>query len=373
MKKIIAAFLAGTCIATMAGIQVFADADVKYTIDFAKDYVFDDDGKKLEEKKKDSEFAPTDDIWIPMDNLSDGAKLYADVPVKNFANALSDDDLFKKKFDKGNDDTKIISKISFEQKDVVAGGSRENAIHVELKNDYTDKDYKISPEITFTAKKNMTADGKETDDEAQVKILKGDKFMVTFTAHVSNKSETTDDRDFDAGEDGIIVKPVKDEDNTVTWQNENDDIAKLEFTGDSDVDKYFPKLSTKWSDSDYAENFEGQDAYIFDFVGHPTISATSRPLLTIYNPFYDRDEDELTVPSENVVIYEVVDGALVEVTDKFTAGQNEDGDEVFTIKTRTLGTYIFAEAPASAPTDEIEEPVPVIEDETKQNPGTGRF
>lgn len=372
MKKIIAALLAGSCIATMGGISVLADADEKYTIDFETDYVYDDDGV-AQNAKADSEFAPTDDIWIPMELLPVEAKLYDGVPVRDFAKALSDDDLFKKKFDKGDDDTKIIDKISFEQKDVVNElAGRENAIHVELKNDYTDEDYKISPEITFTAKENMTATGKETEKEDDIKIHKGDKFTVTFTAHVSNTSETTDDRDFNAGDDGIIVKPVKDEDNTVTWQDENDDIAMLEFTGDSDVEKYFPKLSTKWNDSDYVENFEGQDAYIFDFVGHPTISATSRPVLTIYNPFYDEDEDELTVPAEEIVVYEVVDGALVDVTDKFTAGQNDDGDEVFTIKTRTLGTYIFAEAPASAPEEEeIVEPVEV--EPAKPVPETGRF
>lgn len=378
MKKIIAALLAGSCIATMGGIRVLADeskvevVDEKYTIQFGIDKVYDGDGKAEEDTKKDSEFAPTDDIWIPMDYLSNAkSTLGVDFSESCLAKALSDDDLFKKKFDKGDDDTKIIDKISFEQKDVIDGGERENAIHVELKNDYTDEDYKISPEITFTAKENITEHGEEAKDDKYT-IAKGSKYTVTFTAHVSNTSETTDDRDFNAGDDGIIVKPVKDEDNTVTWQDENDDIAMLEFKGDSDVEKYFPKLSTQWNDSDYVENFEGQDAYIFDFVGHPTISATSRPVLTIYNPFYDEDEDELTVPAEEIVIYEVVDGALVDVTDKFTAGQNDDGDEVFTIKTRTLGTYIFAEAPASAPEEEeIVEPIEV--EPAKQVPETGRF
>ncbi|WP_101909819.1 hypothetical protein [Marasmitruncus massiliensis] len=379
MKKVIAALLAGTCVATMGGLGVFAaeEVDVKYTIDFESDYVYNDDGVDAAttdgKQVTDGEFAPTGDIWIPMDKLLD--KVFGTDNLKD-ASALSDDDLFKKKFDKGDDDTKIISKISFQQKNVVKDttifpNERENAIHVELNNDYTDDDFKISPEITFTAKEDLTKDGKEAKEGETVTIAKGSKFTIDFTAHVSNETRHTDDESFDAGTDGIVVKPEKDEDNTITWQDENDDIAKLEFEGDSDVNKYFPKLSTKWSDSDYAENFAGQDAYIFDFVGHPTISATSRPLLTIYNPFYDEDEDQLTVPAEDVVVYEVVDGSLVDVTDKFTAGQNDDGDEVFTIKTRTLGTYIFAEAPASSPDEEIAEPAP--EDEEKPNPGTGRF
>lgn len=375
MKKVIAALLAGTCVATMGGLGVFAaeEVDTKYNINFTKDCVFDDDGNADANTNRvtDGEFAPTDDIWIPIELLDDQNETDLKFDLRKIANALNDDDLFKKKFDKGDDDTKIIKKISFQQKQVISGGDRENAIHVELNNDYTDDDFKISPEITFTAKEDITANGKAAKDGDTVTIAKGSKFTIDFTAHVSNETRHTDDETFDAGTDGIIVKPEKDEDNTITWQDENDDIAMLEFEGDSDVNKYFPKLSTKWSDSDYAENFAGQDAYIFDFVGHPTISATSRPLLTIYNPFYDDDEDELTVPAEDVVVYEVVDGALVDVTDKFTAGQNDDGDEVFTIKTRTLGTYIFAEAPASSPDEETAEPAP--EDEKKSNPGTGRF
>ncbi|MBE6905853.1 MAG: hypothetical protein E7476_06260 [Ruminococcaceae bacterium] len=376
MKKVIAALLAGTCVATMGGLSIFAaeEVDTKYTINFESDFVYDDDGNesKTTNRVTDGEFAPTDDIWVPIEFLSAKAKEDLKFDLTTIASALNDDDLFKKKFDKGDDDTKIISKISFEQKNVVSGiGDRENAIHVKLNNDYTDDDFKISPEVTFTAKEDITAAGREAEGDDVVAIAKGSKFTIDFTAHVSNSTLHTDDETFDAGTDGIIVKPEKDEDNTITWEDENDDIAMLEFEGDSDVSKYFPKLSTKWGDEDYAENFAGQDAYIFDFVGHPTISATSRPLLTIYNPFYDEDEDELTVPAEDVVIYEVVDGALVDVTDKFTAGQNDDGDEVFAIKTRTLGTYIFAEAPASSPDEETAEPAPA--DEEKPNPGTGRF
>ncbi len=392
MKKVIAALLAGTCVATMGGLSVFADAtdttefDDKYTVKFSSDYVYDDDGNETITTNRitDGEFRPTDDIWIPMEGINaeftakDGSTT-VDLSGSDLAKALSDDDLFKKKFDKGDDDTKIISKITFQQKNVVKEVTsafttdRENAIHVVLNNDYTDDDFKISPEVTFTAKEDITDEGREAEgkDGETIVIAKGSKFTIDFTAHVSNKTLHTDDETFDAGSDGVVVKPEKDEDNTITWQDENDDIAMLEFEGDSDVSKYFPKLSTKWGDEDYAENFAGQDAYIFDFVGHPTISATSRPLLTIYNPFYDEDEDELTVPAEDVVIYEVVDGALVDVTDKFTAGQNDDGDEVFTIKTRTLGTYIFAEAPASSPDEETAEPAP--EDDEKPNPGTGRF
>ena len=56
----------------------------------------------------------------------------------------------------------------------------------------------------------------------------------------------------------------------------------------------------------------------------------------------------LTVAPEDCVIYQIVDGELVDVTASFTALQNDDGDYVFQTKTRELGCYIIAEAEAAA-------------------------
>ena len=159
-----------------------------------------------------------------------------------------------------------------------------------------------------------------------------------------------------------MVKPERNEDNTVTWENENHAIAKLEFYADSETKKYYPKLSTRWDDRDYAELFADQDAFIFDFVGNPSISSTIRPMLTLYNPYYDWDEEELTADLENIRIYEVQDGELIDATAAFRHGEDEDGNDVFTLKTRTLGTYIFVEktlageSPAAEPSGEKEIP-----------------
>ena len=65
------------------------------------------------------------------------------------------------------------------------------------------------------------------------------------------------------------------------------------------------------------------------------------------------------------------------MTDQFTAGENEDGDYVFTTKTRTLGTYIICESyPSDEAFDEAEAgevtETPADEDNGKYNPGTGR-
>ena len=75
----------------------------------------------------------------------------------------------------------------------------------------------------------------------------------------------------------------------------------------------------------------------------------------------------LTVAPEDCVIYQIVDGELVDVTASFTALQNDDGDHVFQTKTRELGCYIIAEAEAAAVVDE-----PTAPTDKKPVPNTGR-
>ena len=142
----------------------------------------------------------------------------------------------------------------------------------------------------------------------------------------------------------------------------------LTFEGDSSVDNFFPKLSTKWDNATYAEYFADQDAFIFDFISNPEISSTSRPVLTIYDPYYDYEEDESLVDSENVVIYQVVDGELVDVTADWSYGETDDGEMAYTTKTRQLGTYIFCEVAVAGSEEVVEEPV----DDGKVIPSTGR-
>ena len=197
-------------------------------------------------------------------------------------------------------------------------------------------------------------------------IEDGDKFEGEFTLWIANADDDAD-ADYAAGTGGVTLKPTKNDDNEIIWYDENDDIAMLTFEGDSDVNNFFPKLSTKWDNATYAEYFADQDAFIFDFISNPEISSTSRPVLTIYDPYYDYEEDESLVDSENVVIYQVVDGELVDVTADWAYGETEDGDLAYTTKTRQLGTYIFCEADVAG-AEEVVEPV----DDGKVIPNTGR-
>lgn len=203
----------------------------------------------------------------------------------------------------------------------------------------------------------------------------GDSLEVNFKIYIQNETiKDEEDGYFTIGEKGKVIKPVANEWNTVTWEDANRTLAYMEFYADSDTSYFYPKLSSKWNNEDYESYFDGMDAYMFNFVDNPTISATSRPSLYLYNPFVDED-GELYVDLDDLYVYQVVDGELKDVTSAVTFEENDDGDEVILIKTRTLGTYIVSEGEANIPEDEIpvdnDDPI-IIDSNKKVIPYTGR-
>ena len=275
----------------------------------------------------------------------------------------SNKDEWKVKTDKGDDNAKLISKMSVvtSAADKFSGG-RQEALKIEVKPDYTDNDYKLSPSVKLTYKGNP-----DKNDQYE-----GYYLVVDVKFWMGNFGESAD-QDYDAGKGGVVLKPQKNEDNEITWEDENNTIATLKFVGDDDGKYFFPKLSTKWEDADYAEYFADQDAFIFNFVGSSAgktaIASTSRATLELYNPYYDEDEDELTVDPENCVVYMVGDdGSINDVTASFKAVETDDGDYVFQTKTRELGIYIIAEKPYATAVE-----APADDETVKDVPNTGLF
>ncbi|HIX65536.1 MAG TPA: hypothetical protein H9736_04735, partial [Candidatus Anaerotruncus excrementipullorum] len=201
----------------------------------------------------------------------------ADVGDARYADLIDEmdnDDYFKFKYKKGSDNSKMILGISLVEKKL-GSLSRAKYIEIKLADDYTDDEYKINPTFTFTAKddlySNATFDwatGEYLEDRYDGipagwnKIIDdGDEFEGEFTLWISN-TENEADEDYAAGTGGVTLKPTKNDDNEIVWYDENDDIAMLTFEGDSSVDNFYPKLSTKWDNSTYATYFADQDAFI---------------------------------------------------------------------------------------------------------------
>lgn len=373
MKKLLAAILACSMVASV-GVSTIVSAAVD-TYDSSvvniKEIIRSDDDDASFYKSTDvvpattyyvglhdlGEMQEWNDIVDAVPSLVDGE------PIGSAGYARIDNaNDFKVSLKKGSNNSKMIKKMSVVTKKVY--GARTECLKIEFAEEYTDKEYKVTPEIIFTGKKNT----KDVPNRNCSDL----KFIAEMPLYVSNVN--TGDTDFEVGTGGLIMKPLKGEDNTVTWNDNGRDVAKLTFIGDSDVVKIFPKLSTRWDNSDYFEYFNDQDAFIFEFVGGSTVSSTSRALLEIYNPYLNED-DELTVSIEDVVIYKVSDGELIDDTDNWTLGTNDDGEEVISTKTRVLGTYIIAEHEADVGYDDDDTTDPSgdpVAPGVKPNPPTGR-
>ena len=353
MKKLLAVVLAAVMALSLGVVAFAAEYDATYTYDVK-------DGSKTAK----NEIYPDDSVYLKLNGIKVDVPQIAN-PSQTTAVTLdekdfTDGDLWKVKFDKGGDNSKMIAKISLSEKNY--GGDRGPWVKIETKADYTTDEFKIKPSMTLTAKDDITIGG-------VVRFVKGDKINVDFgTIYISNDEDPAD-QDYAAGTGGVVLKPTKNDDNEITWEDEQNTIAVLKFMGDDNQTKFFPKLSTKWEDADYAEYFADQDAFIFNFkgsvAGETKISSTSRATLELYNPYYDSDEDEYTVDPENCIVYQVQeDGTMAEAA--FKVVENEDGDMVFQTKTRELGIYIIAEKPYTTAVEDVETP-----DDGKAIPDTG--
>ncbi|WP_195376623.1 hypothetical protein [Anaerotruncus rubiinfantis] len=344
MKKVLALVLA---LATVLSMSVVTFAASDYRVNEFADDAYTDKGVAITDLE--AKLAPDQKIYFGFNDT-----------INTF---LNDEDAYKFKGDKGSDNSKMIESVKLVQKNLGGGAGRRWYVEVKVKDDMTDKEYKLSPEVVFTLKKDAEIGGEPYKD--------GEKFRFYTVLWIGNTTDTTDDSDETAGTGGKMIKPVKNEENTITWEDENDTLATLTFDADSDVAKYFPKLSTKWDNVKYAELFADQDAFVRQWVGTPSISSTSRAVLELNVPYIDED-DELTVDEDSIIVYEeTADGELIDITDKGTFDWNEDDEYVFTMKTRKLGTYIFAEAPVTEADADDEVPADEVVDADKVNPGTG--
>ncbi|RGX56407.1 hypothetical protein DWV16_04920 [Anaerotruncus sp. AF02-27] len=383
MKKILALVLALTMSLTLGVTALAVDADAD---DLANVLFGGPDGSELSiysyalVDSADDKLDPGPPASSPSsshpdnnDAIKSGSKLYLGIS-NNFDWDLDNDDV-KIKISK-EEGGKYVSSVKLVQKkltnkvyltDQVSWSDRGRSWYLEvgLREFMTDDEFKISFKLTATKKGDFGFTSSGTD----YTFKNGLKCSVTTEPFWVTNKVLEGDQDQMAGTRGIVFKPEKNEDNEVIWEDENDQIAKLSFTADSDVAKYYPKLSTKWDNSKYEEKFADQDAFIRQFVGSPKISSTSRATLELNVPYLD-DDNELTVDENEIIIYEeTADGELIDITSKGKFVTNDDDDFVFQMKTRQLGTYIFAAAPAAeAETENIPEEAPEAD---KANPGTG--
>ena len=150
MKKLLALVLA-LALALPLGVTAFAaDAEkVDLSIsDLDAGVLYDGDGNRYD----------------PEDLIPPDSTVY--LPFRIFAGENPDDpdevgawygdrDNYKVKFDKGDNNAKMIKKISFVEKKFEVRGWRCHALKIELAQDFSGDEFKLTPSVTFTAKRYL--------------------------------------------------------------------------------------------------------------------------------------------------------------------------------------------------------------------------
>ena len=372
MKKVLSLVLALACVLSLSAVAFAADA-----VDPAK--VYNGDGEEVSDISvaanviKGDPVEPASTFYVPISPAMDTQIKDGD-DVDFTVEDLVDTKNFKFDVDK-DAGSKLISKISVVDDKKLGSMERTAYLKFELK-DVTDTDeHKSTGTITFKAKNYKLAGckpGSKTESSGATDAKWTDNYEVTFKYNlwISNEKKGNDDNP-DVG-DRVYMDPDKNDTNTLIW---GDDRAALKFEADDDAKKFYARLSTSNMSDIYAEYGDPVDAdlWFYDFVGHPTVPATSKATLTLGIPW--DDDDDYTPDPENCFIYELdADGYLTDVTSKFTYSEDDEEIPGWSIRTRQLGTYIVSDTELDVTVDEPEtsEPADVeTPNSGKDIPNTG--
>ena len=373
MKKVLSLVLALACVLSLSAVAFAADA-----VDPAK--VYNGDGEEVSDISvaanviKGDPVEPASTFYVPISPAMDTQIKDGD-DVDFTVEDLVDTKNFKFDVDK-DAGSKLISKISVVDDKKLGSMERTAYLKFELK-DVTDTDeHKSTGTITFKAMNYKLAGckpGSKTESSGANDAKWTDNYEVTFKYNlwISNEKKGNDDNP-DVG-DRVYMDPDKNDTNTLIW---GDDRAALKFEADDDAKKFYARLSTSNMSDIYAEYGDPVDAdlWFYDFVGHPTVPATSKATLTLGIPW--DDDDDYTPDPENCFIYELgADGYLTDVTSKFTYSEDDEEIPGWSIRTRQLGTYIVSDTELDVAVDEPETSEPAdVETPTnngKDIPNTG--
>ncbi len=148
---------------------------------------------------------------------------------------LDNSDLYDVKFDK-DDDFKLIKSIKMVEKKLDTDGGRNWYVAVELKDQMSDNDFKIGFKLTFTAKKDILAkdygaiympnpDNPGGTGENAIIMTKGSKLVLTAQPVWVKNEVLNGDQTIHAGQGGAVIKPVKNDENEVIWEDSSRNIA----------------------------------------------------------------------------------------------------------------------------------------------------
>lgn len=371
MKKILSSVLAAAMVVSVASISVFAAP--------ASTTAMDGDGVPLANIAVSSTGIVADPVvpgktfYVKLGSASatdivGGAELIGSVDATLTAVQLENlvnSDYFKFKLDK-DEGSKYISSVTLYTDKNLDSAGRTSYLKFVLNDSQTTSELKSSGKITFTAKADSDSyTGSKAVTAATNIWKKGDVYTIPYTLWINNDEVGNDDNP-DTG-DRVYIKPEKNETNTIVW---GDDRAALTFESNDDATKFYARLNTSNDAAIWREYADPVDAdlWFYNFVGNSTIPATSRATLTLGIPW--DDDDDYAIDPEDAYIYEKdADGRLIDVTSKFTYSEDDAEIPGWSIKTRTLGTYIVSDTELDLDIEDEDEDVSEAEETGKTTTG----
>lgn len=372
MRKSIALVLACAICMTSAVTAFAASNEYDLPLDSSV-HIYDEDGELISTASVSGSRATGDvkefdkTLYISVEDLVGGAggwdvSQMVDKDYATFSSKKTEGSSFISKIELIG--TKKLDAGSDAQNNLGGDSVRGSYVKVTVKPNTTLDEERVEFTVTFKAKK---------DDAMVVGSKNGDKYIADFKLWLSNPEADTD---METGKQGVY-KPEAGDENTLTWSDNNNDVAEVEFQADSDPDDFVVKLSTKSVADIYTEYGDpvNADLYFRYFTGNPVVPSTNRPTLTLFNPYADDDD---SVDPKDCFIYEFKDNQLIDMTSSFKWDDDKEG---WSCKTRTLGNYIISDKELELEDEKVEDVVPttpietpVITEETdKKVPNTGRW
>ncbi|MEM1484709.1 LPXTG cell wall anchor domain-containing protein [Oscillospiraceae bacterium PP1C4] len=349
MKKVLSTIMAAALVASMS-VTAFAAAGNAYDSDgkvISGMTVLDTNKITGEQVNPDStiyyslgESAATDTIVGAKSGLTKAELKY-----------ITNKDYFKFSVDK-DENSKMIKSITVVTEKSIEG-NRQDYLKIVLNDSTTTSEMKVSGKVEFKAKAASTSYTGSKAVAAATNVWDANATLtIPYTLWVNNTEKKGSDESADTG-DRIYFNPADNETNSLVW---GDDRAAVKFDANDDASKFYARLSTKSDSEMYAQYGDPQNAdlWFYDFVGNPTIPSTSRATLTLGIP-WDTDADYVPNVSDVFIYEKDADGVLTDVTSKFTYSEDATDIEGWSIKTRTLGTYIISDTELDLAAAETEE------------------
>lgn len=345
MKKILSTLLTAVVTAGVVAVPAFAAVPGNTTITTTALSDIDPATDVVDENGNPYSNVQFQNGQLTMDYVVPNSTIYIKVPET--AQAYGNNNIVRSDLAKANlftfkgtksTNSKLISAITWETEKSL-NSTRANWIKITVNDNTATSEQKFTGQVTFKARKSSNDTASNNGYHTDTKVLLGDTLKLDLSIWIKNPS-VGNDENVGTG-DRVVFDPEANETNSLIW---GDDRAALKFEADEQASKFYARLSTKANMDIYTKYGDPQNAdlWFYEFVGSPTVPSTSRATLTIGMP-WDEGDDYSPNPTDCHIYQLSSNGILTDVTSQFTYSAEDTDIEGWSIKTRTLGTYVLSD------------------------------